>query len=113
VGVFRLHIRPGGGLDNPVFSFAYCLREEILGVGWQVIPPEGGPITSLKASGCAARGGRSGPWIAIRGERAADRIKSFSVRGHRRLEINLRALLWSVAPLIKDLLLHLCARRPG
>lgn len=33
--VFRLHIRPGGGLANPVVSFAYCLREQVLGLGWQ------------------------------------------------------------------------------
>lgn len=33
--VFRLHIRPGGGLANPEFSFAYCLEEQVLGVGWQ------------------------------------------------------------------------------
>ena len=33
--VFRLHIRPGGGLANPVVSFAYCLQEQVLGVGWQ------------------------------------------------------------------------------
>jgi hypothetical protein len=33
--VFRLHIRPGGGLANPEFSFAYCLHEQVLGVGWQ------------------------------------------------------------------------------
>lgn len=33
--VFRLHIRPGGGLADPEFSFAYCLQERVLGVGWQ------------------------------------------------------------------------------
>ncbi|WP_170267067.1 hypothetical protein [Brevifollis gellanilyticus] len=33
--VFRLHIRPKGGLANPSVSFAYCLREQVLGVGWQ------------------------------------------------------------------------------
>lgn len=33
--VFRLHIRPGGGLANSEFSFAYCLQEQVLGVGWQ------------------------------------------------------------------------------
>ena len=33
--VFRLHIRPGGGLANSELSFAYCLQEQVLGVGWQ------------------------------------------------------------------------------
>lgn len=33
--IFRLHIRPGGGLADPEFSFAYCLEEQVLGVGWQ------------------------------------------------------------------------------
>ena len=32
--VYRLHIRPGGGLGDPRFSFAYCLKENVLGVGW-------------------------------------------------------------------------------
>ena len=34
--VFRLHIRPQGGLADHAYSFAYCLQEEILGVGWPV-----------------------------------------------------------------------------
>lgn len=33
--VFRIHIRPGGGLADSDFSFAYCLEEQVLGVGWQ------------------------------------------------------------------------------
>jgi len=41
MSVFRLHIRPKGGLANPSISFAYCLREGVLGVGWQVEPPAG------------------------------------------------------------------------
>jgi len=34
--VHRLHIRPSGGEGNPVLSFEYCLRRQVLGVGWQV-----------------------------------------------------------------------------
>jgi hypothetical protein len=33
--VFRLHVRPSGGLADSAFSFAYCLQEQVLGVGWQ------------------------------------------------------------------------------
>jgi hypothetical protein len=33
--VFRIHIRPGGGLADSDFSFHYCLDEKVLGVGWQ------------------------------------------------------------------------------
>jgi len=36
VHIYRLHIRPSGGLGDPVFSFAYCLKEKVLGVGWGV-----------------------------------------------------------------------------
>ena len=36
MSVFRLHIRPKGGLGNVRDSFAYCLREGVLGLGWQV-----------------------------------------------------------------------------
>ena len=43
--VYRLHIRPKGGLADPVRSFAYCLREHVLGVGWQVEPPAGATLT--------------------------------------------------------------------
>lgn len=32
--VFRIHIRPGGGLADSDFSFHYCLDEQVLGVGW-------------------------------------------------------------------------------
>jgi len=45
VSVHRLHIRPTGGKADPVFSFAYCLREGVLGVGWQVEAPAGTPLT--------------------------------------------------------------------
>src|SRR3954453_19525519 len=35
MNVFRLHIRPGGGLADPEISFAYCLDKQVLGMGWQ------------------------------------------------------------------------------
>jgi hypothetical protein len=35
MNVFRLHIRPGGGLADSEFSFAYCLEAQVLGIGWQ------------------------------------------------------------------------------
>jgi hypothetical protein len=34
--VFRIHIRPGGGLADPELSFDYCLKNNLLGVGWQI-----------------------------------------------------------------------------
>lgn len=33
--VFRIHIRPSGGLADSDFSFSYCLDQQVLGVGWQ------------------------------------------------------------------------------
>lgn len=33
--VYRIHIRPKGGLKTPKVSFAYCLKEGVLGLGWQ------------------------------------------------------------------------------
>lgn len=33
--VYRIHIRPKGGLANPKLSFDYCLKESVLGLGWQ------------------------------------------------------------------------------
>jgi len=33
--VYRIHIRPKGGLANPQISFTYCLKEQVLGMGWQ------------------------------------------------------------------------------
>ena len=33
--VFRIHIRPKGGLGNSKVSFSYCLKESLLGLGWQ------------------------------------------------------------------------------
>lgn len=32
--VFRLHIRPKGGLADHLFSFDYCLDNGVLGLGW-------------------------------------------------------------------------------
>lgn len=34
--VFRIHIRPQGGLANPELSFSYCLKNHLLGAGWQI-----------------------------------------------------------------------------
>lgn len=33
--VFRIHIKPQGGTADMQETFAYCLRNEILGVGWR------------------------------------------------------------------------------
>jgi len=33
--VFRLHTRPGGGSASMAETFAYCLSQGILGVGWR------------------------------------------------------------------------------
>lgn len=35
MSVYRIHIRPKGGLTNPKVSFSYCLKESVLGLGWQ------------------------------------------------------------------------------
>lgn len=35
MNVYRIHIRPKGGLANPKYSFEYCLEENVLGLGWQ------------------------------------------------------------------------------
>jgi hypothetical protein len=35
MAVYRIHIRPKGGLADPIFSFNYCLKEQVLGLGWQ------------------------------------------------------------------------------
>ena len=35
MAVYRIHIRPKGGLANPTISFNYCLKECVLGLGWQ------------------------------------------------------------------------------
>jgi hypothetical protein len=36
MNVFRIHIRPKGGLADPQKSFNYCLKHGVLGVGWAV-----------------------------------------------------------------------------
>ena len=36
MNVYRIHIRPTGGLGKSKKSFDYCLKEKVLGVGWQV-----------------------------------------------------------------------------
>ena len=42
--VFRLHIRPRGGSADPALSFAHCLANNVLGLGWAVgLPPETRP----------------------------------------------------------------------
>lgn len=35
--VFRIHIRPHGGDNDPKKSFKYCLKEGVLGMGWAVV----------------------------------------------------------------------------
>ncbi|MFH1797854.1 MAG: hypothetical protein ABH844_00680 [Candidatus Omnitrophota bacterium] len=35
MSVYRIHIRPKGGKANPDASFAYCLKKQVLGLGWQ------------------------------------------------------------------------------
>ncbi len=34
--IFRIHIRPRGGLADSKVSFDYCLKKQVLGVGWQI-----------------------------------------------------------------------------
>lgn len=36
MAVYRIHIRPKGGLANPKVSFKYCLEKKVLGLGWPV-----------------------------------------------------------------------------
>ena len=36
MAVYRIHIRPKGGLADPKVSFKYCLEKEVLGLGWPV-----------------------------------------------------------------------------
>lgn len=36
MAVYRIHIRPKGGLANPKFSFKYCLENKVLGLGWPI-----------------------------------------------------------------------------
>ena len=39
MNVFRLHIRPKGGLKDYAYSFKYCLDKEVLGLGWPLENP--------------------------------------------------------------------------
>jgi hypothetical protein len=41
--LWRIHIRPGGDEPNPAKSYAFCLRKEVIGVGWGVASD--GPLT--------------------------------------------------------------------
>ena len=36
VNLFRIHIRPRGGTNDMDATFAYCVNQELLGVGWRV-----------------------------------------------------------------------------
>jgi hypothetical protein len=40
--LWRIHIRPGGGEVDTALSYALCLKEGVIGVGWQVDPD--GPL---------------------------------------------------------------------
>ena len=33
--LFRIHIRPQGGTADNKETFVYCLKEQLLGVGWR------------------------------------------------------------------------------
>jgi hypothetical protein len=35
MNLFRIHIKPGGGTADMHSTFSYCLKNEILGVGWR------------------------------------------------------------------------------
>ena len=39
MAVYRIHIRPSGGANNPAISFQYCLDYNVLGMGWAVPGP--------------------------------------------------------------------------
>ncbi len=39
--IHRIHIRPKGGKADPATSVAYCMRHNVIGVGWGI--PESGP----------------------------------------------------------------------
>lgn len=34
--VYRIHIRPNGGANDPELSFQYCWDHGVLGMGWSV-----------------------------------------------------------------------------
>jgi hypothetical protein len=43
--VFRLHIRPKGGLADHLFSFDYCRENGVLGLGWPLETPPKSNLT--------------------------------------------------------------------
>lgn len=43
--VFRLHVRPSGGLADHTLSFGYCLKKGVLGIGWPIDPPSETAVT--------------------------------------------------------------------
>jgi hypothetical protein len=43
--VHRLHIKPGRGQVKPALAFAYCLKQQVLGVGWPVPTLSQAPLT--------------------------------------------------------------------
>lgn len=45
VQVFRLHVRPSGGLADHALSFGYCLDKGVLGIGWPIDPPSEWAVT--------------------------------------------------------------------
>src|ERR1022692_1115433 len=34
--LWRIHIRPTGGLDNRALSYSVCLKDKVIGMGWSV-----------------------------------------------------------------------------
>lgn len=42
MNIFRIHIKPKGGDANPSFAFNYCIKENVLGLGWQTNSGESG-----------------------------------------------------------------------
>jgi hypothetical protein len=43
--LWRIHIRPGSGRGDPVLSYALCLKDKIIGVGWQVERDQASPLS--------------------------------------------------------------------
>jgi hypothetical protein len=76
--VYRIHIRPGGGLANSKISFEYCLQESVLGVGWQV------PIEKDERIS----------WEQYQ-ERALNEYKSIQVVQYFKKRIGVGDLLWT------------------
>jgi hypothetical protein len=59
MSVYRIHIRPKGGLAKPKISFAYCLKENVLGLGWQTKSQNNGATWEEYESEASAIYGRS------------------------------------------------------